>query len=424
MQKHYSKILFASLMLCACISISRAQTPGTLTIEYCQEHARNNYPLIKQFDLIDKSATYSISNANKAYLPQVSITAIEGYIINGLPSMVPGVPSENGSFKFIGIGQINQTIWDGGGTHVQKDMIKSSVEVEKANIEVSLYTIRERVNQLFFGLLAINEQLKQLDIQKQNLQRNLNKVKQSVDNGLGYTSDSDEVRVELLKIDQHADEFIYTRKSYIAMLALMIGEKLLEDIQLVKPVNSETALPSVINRPELSLYNYQRQLVEMQNKQSKASYMPKIGLLGLGVRLEPGASFGISTLQSLSIAGLNLSWNTSGLYRDKNTREQTTINLEKIQNQQETFLFNTNLQLVQQSNEIEKQNSILAKDTEIMNLRTSIKKSYEIKYQNGVCSVNDLILAVNAESEAGSNKILHEIQLMLSIFNYKTTSGN
>jgi outer membrane protein TolC len=411
------------IVLWTVANLAAAQPVSPLNLEHCQELARKNYPLIRQLDLIDKSTEYNISNANKAYLPQVSITAIEGYIINGLPSFAPGAPSDNGSFKFIGIGQINQTVWDGGGTKVQKDMIRTNADVEKASIEVSLFALRERVNQLYFGILVINEQLKQLDILKQNLERNISKVKLSAENGLAYNSDTDELKVEMLKVDQRVDEFLYTRKSFMAMLAIMTGEPLSENQVLDRP-ELDVSLPGTINRPELTLYNYQRQLAEQQIALSRVGYMPKIGLLGLGVRLAPGAQFGTQSLSSLSLAGINLSWNTMGLYRDKNNRNQAKVSLDRIQNQQETFLFNTNLQLTQQANDIDKQRSIVSKDTQIVALRTSIKKAYELKYQNGMCTVQDLILAVNAENEANSNKALHEVQLMSSICNYKTTSGN
>lgn len=397
-------------------------TLGQLSIEDCQEKARNNYPLIRQLDLIGKSAEYSISNANKAHLPQFSINAIGGYLINGLPA-APGTESENGTTKVILVGQLNQTIWDGGATKARKDIIQTNSDVEKANIEVALYTVKERVNQLFFSILIIDEQLRNVNILRQNLQRNLSRMKQSVDNGLAYTSDADELRVELLKIDQRKDEFTFTRKAYINMLGLLIGESLNENVQLTKPTLPETLSPE-IHRPELVLYSYQRNAAEEQNKQSKVNLMPKIGLLAFGVSINPGTKFGAGTLSSLSIAGVSASWNTAGLYLDKNIRQQTRINMDRIRNQEETFLFNTNLQATQQNNEIEKQKSILMKDDEIIALRSAIKKSYELKYQNGMCSVNDMILAVNTESEASSNKTLHEIQLMLSLYNYKTTTGN
>jgi outer membrane protein TolC len=227
----------------------------------------------------------------------------------------------------------------------------------------------------------------------------------------------------MLKVDQRVDEFLYTRKSFMAVLAIMTGEPLKEDQVLERP-ELDVSLPGAINRPELTLYNYQRQLAEQQTAMSRVGYMPKIGLLGLGVRLDPGAQFGTQSLSSLSLAGVNLSWNTMGLYRDKNNRNQAKVSLDRIQNQQETFLFNTNLQLTQQANDIDKQRSIISKDMQIVALRTSIKRAYELKYQNGMCTVQDLILAVNAENEANSNKALHEVQLMSSISNYKTTSGN
>lgn len=393
----------------------------TMTLEECQQSARENFPMIKQLSLLDKSLEFNISNANKAYLPQVSITAIEGYIFSGLPSFAPGGSSESG-FKFIGIGQINQTIWDGGATKAQKNILQASNEVDKSTIEVTAYAVRDRVNQLYFGVLLIEEQLRQLDLLRQNLERNLSKVKQSADQGLAYTSDADEVKVEMLKIDQRKDEFTYARRSYLLMLSLMTGKNVSQEQTLTRPAAPVGG--AEIRRPELTLYQSQRMLAEQQDKLSKVGYMPKVGLLALGVRLEPGASMGLNTLSSLSLAGINLSWNTAGLYRNKNNKALTKVTVDRIQNQQETFLWNTNIDLSRKRLDIEKQVSILSKDQEIIALRSSIKKAYELKYQNGVCTVQDLVVAVNAESEAISNKAMHEIQLLLSQYEQSHFSGN
>jgi hypothetical protein len=140
--------------------------------------------------------------------------------------------------------------------------------------------------------------------------------------------------------------------------------------------------------------------------------------------IQPGFAFGPEKLNSLAIAGLNLSWNTRGLYTTSNNRELSKINLDKINNQQETFLFNTNLQLSQQGSDIEKQKAILAKDDEIVKLKSNIKKGYEQKYQNGICTMNDLLLATSGESDAFATRAIHEIQLLMSVYAYKTTSGN
>lgn len=423
MRTMFTKVTLAFVLIIVFGTLS-AQV---LTIETCYEKAKQNYPLIKQYDLIDKSTEYTISNAGKAYLPQLSVTGIAGYIIKGLPSLAPSAAeTSEDKFQFIGIGQLNQTIWDGGATHSQKKIIKASAEVDKAGVDIALHNIHERVNQLFFGILLMDEQLKVQDILTENLNRNLNAIKLSNENGVAYSSDVDEVKVELLKVEQRVAEIQFVREGYINMLSLMMGEPLSSTSKFQKPiVESESDFDnSMINRPELNLYQFQRNQVEAQHALTRVSYMPKVGLLGVGIMIQPGFAFGPEKITSLAIAGLSLSWNTDGLYKSSNNRELSKISFDRINNQQETFLLNTKLQLTQQQSDIEKQRTIIEKDQQIVVLRSSIKNAYEQKYQNGMCTMNDLLLATNSETEARSNQVLHETQLLLSVYAYKTTSGN
>ena len=208
----------------------------TLSIDSCYALAIKNYPLIKQYELIEKTKEYTLSNAGKAYLPQVSLTAIEGYIFGGFTQLWT---SESGSnFKFIGLGQVNQTIWDGGATKTQKKIINAQSETDKANVDVALHDLKSRVNQLYFGILLVDEQLKQLEIQNTILSNNINRIKQLNDNGLAYKTDLDEIRVEQLKLNQQRTEFNYTRNGYVMMLSLLIGVKINEQTILQKPLVS------------------------------------------------------------------------------------------------------------------------------------------------------------------------------------------
>lgn len=407
------------------VTVFETLSAQVITLETCYEKAKQNYPLIKQYDLIDKSTEFTISNAGKAYLPQFSVTGIAGYIIKGLPSLAPSAAeTSEDKFQFIGIGQLNQTIWDGGATHSQKEIIKASAEVEKAEVDVTLHNIYERVNQLFFGILLMDEQLQLLNILTENFNRNLNAAKLSHENGVAYSSDVEEVKVELLKVEQRVAEIQFVREGYINMLSMMMGEPLRAANKFQKPIVESNFDNPVINRPELNLYQFQRAKIEAQHALTRVSYMPKVGLLGAGIVVQPGFAFGPEKINSLAIAGLSLSWNTDGLYKSSNNRELSKINLDRINNQQETFLFNTKLQLTQQRSDIEKQRTIIEKDQQIVVLKSSIKNAYEKKYQNGMCTMNDLLLATNGETEARSNQVLHETQFLLSVYAYKTTSGN
>lgn len=415
------------ILLCCSLAVNAfSQNTSQLNLDSCHVKAEKNYPLIKQYDLISKSLDYTISNANKAYLPHVSVTAIAGYILGGLPTItIPGqpAPSENKG-QMIGIGQINQVIWDGGATRAYKEIAKAGAEVDKAGIEVAMFNIRERVNQLYFGILVIDEQVKQLNIAKDNLNRNLSRVKLSRENGLAYQPDVDEVKAEVLNIEQKIIEFNFARKGYVEMLSYMTGEPLQETVSLEKPMMAETYTSLTNNRPELKLYANQMKLVEATSSIDKANIMPKIGLLGAGVMIQPGISFGAEKMNSLAVVGLSASWNTAGLYRSANNKQLNRIKEEKIMNQQETFTFTNNLQLKQAASEIEKHKAILAKDDEIVSLKGNIKNGYQVKYDNGMCTMNDVINAINKESEATGNQALHTVQLLMSLYNYKTISGN
>lgn len=394
-----------------------------LNLDSCYAMAKRNYPLVKQFALIEKSKEYSISNANKAYLPQLSLTAIGAYL-DGLPTVsVPG-QDEPSKTQFIGIAQLNQTIWDGGATRAQKNVIKANAEVDKANVEMNLQSLRARLNQIYFGILVIDEQVKHLDILTQNLQRNLNKIQLTKDNGYAFQSDVDEVKAEVLNIDQKKIEFKYARKGYVDMLSYLIGQPLSENVQLSKPAGMETYSTLTNNRAELKYYSNQRSLIEAKSSFNTVGNMPKVGLMGVGMMMQPGVAFGPTTFDHLTLIGVSASWNTGNLYKTSNNKQLDKIQSEVISNQQQTFEFNNNLQLKQATAEIEKQQAVLSKDNEIVTLKEGITKSYQLKYDNGVSSMNDLLTSMNRESEAKNNQALHNIQLLLSIYNYKTISGN
>jgi outer membrane protein TolC len=225
-------------------------------------------------------------------------------------------------------------------------------------------------------------------------------------------------------MDQKKIEFNYTRKGYVEMLSFLIGEKLNDNVQLEKPVVTESLETLTNNRPEFRLYSSQVKLIEAQSSINKVYNMPKIGLLGAGVLITPGANFGTDKLSSLALAGLSVSWNTGGLYKNSNNKNLDQVKIDRIINQQETFSFTNRLQLTQTTSEIEKQKAIIKNDDEIVKLKGDIKNSYQLRYDNGMCTMNDLINSINKENEALSNRAMHNVQLLMSMYNYKTISGN
>lgn len=398
---------------------------GQISLESCQSMARENYPLIKQYELIEKSQEYTLSNANKMYLPQLDVTIIGG-AISGLPSFSPPGTESSSSvdLNMISILQINQTLWDGGITKAKKEAIEANSEMEKAQLEVSLYALEDRVNNLYFGILLIDEQIEQLELLNTTLLRNKNRVEIAVENGTAYKSDIDEIRVEIINIEQKTDELQANRKAYISVLSAMVGKPIDENTKLSKPEVDEDLLVLENNRPEIKVFQQQDNLIEAQSKIDKSMLYPKIGLLGFGTFIQPGVEFGTSTLNNIFVGGLSLNWGLGELYTSGNNKKITEIKHQQVQTQRETFLFNTNLELTQTQIELQKYRGLLNKDKEILRLKSNIKNAYEVKYENGISTMSELLDRTNDESVAHQNLIVHEIQYLMKAYQYRNKSGN
>jgi outer membrane protein TolC len=322
------------------------------------------------------------------------------------------------------VAEISQVIWDGGVIRSQNKLTDASAEVEKQTLEVDLYTLKERVNQLFFGILLINEQLKQNDLLQKELQTAYDRVSAFMKNGVANEADLDVIRVEQLKVKQLRTGLTTSGKSYREMLSAFIKEPVTEETLLVKTDNILPAADPVNKRPELLLFDARRSLLENQRNALFAVNKPKIGAFLQGGYGKPGLNMLKNEFSPFYIGGIRLSWNFGGYYTLKNNLLKIDINQQSVDAQRETFLFNNNLVSLQQKNEISRVHEIITQDDEIIRLRTNIKHSAEAKVANGTLSVSDLVREINAENLAMQEKSIHEIQLMLLISNLKNTLNN
>ena len=405
--------------------INSIASSGQVRLEDCQQLARKNYPMIQQYELIEMTREYTLSNANKNYLPSLDVTVIGG-VISGFPSFsAPGEGSSSSSdMQLISVVQLNQPIWDGGITKAQKEVVQANSEIEKAELEISLYALEERINNLFFGILLIDEQISQLEILKSSMQINLDRVNIAVENGTAYKSDIDEIQVEMINIDQRMEELRSNRNAYVNVLGAMTGRNIEVSSNFERPVVEDDFMQMENNRPELRRFQSQEEMIQAQRQIDRSVLYPKIGLLGFATLIEPGIDFGASTINNIFVGGLSLNWSLDGLYRNGNNKKLTELNLQKVAVQKETFLFNNELELTQNRLDLNKYRNLVEQDREILELKTRIKDAYELKYENGISTMSELLNRTNDESAARQNLVIHEIQYLMKAFQYKNRTGN
>ena len=424
MNKMYKKPIFLAFTL-----FIAAQSYAQLTIEACYEKTRANYPLIKQYGLIEKSREYNSSNAVRAWLPHIQLSAKATYQSDvtqfpidfsqvPIPQMAEMKMPELTRDQYNATIEISQTLWDGGMIGAKRKMIQANADAEKAEVEMNLYALKERVNQLFFGILMCDAMLEQNQLFQDELQRNFEKITALVKNGLANQADIDAVKVEQLKAKQHFTQISYNRKAYLQMLSAFIGENLDENTSLQKP-NELLATSTEISRPELSFFDSKLLFFEASKKEIRADLMPKLGLFITGGYGKPGLNMFEDGFSAYYIGGVRLSWNIGGFYTSKNRQNMLISNRNAVAIQRETFLFNTSLNKLGKENEIEKYRQLLQSDEEIIQLRTSVKLATESRVANGTATVTDLMRDITAEAMAKQDKVLREIEMLQAIYGLK-----
>ncbi|MBQ7741811.1 MAG: TolC family protein [Bacteroidaceae bacterium] len=419
------RIIFGLLML---PMMAQAQT-----LEDCLQSAERNYPLIQQYGLIEKTTELTVANIQKGWLPQVTASARAT-----LQSDVTAFPDQMQSmYQTMGINMeglkrdqyrvgidIQQTVFDGGAIKSQKEIARQQGEVQAAQNEVNLYNVRKRVNEMYFGLLLLDEQIQLNKDLQEMLSANEKKLSSMLKGGTAAESDFLNVKAERLKAVQQATGLKAQRSALRRMLSAFCG---MEVKEAVKPTNS-VQYPIINNsRPELKAIDAQLRLADAQEKALDAALKPRLGVFAQGYYGYPGYNMFEDMMRrrfSLNgMIGASVTWNIGALYTRKNDKAKLNVQRSMFNVQRETFLFNNHLEQIQHNENIERYKKLMADDEEIITLLSSIRKAAESKLSHGIIDVNDLVKEINNENAAKVNGRIHEIEMLKEIYDLKYTTN-
>lgn len=421
-----NKTFLTTVFWLLAIGLVNAQS---LTLEECYQMAKANYPAIKKMDLIAKTSEYDLKNANKKFLPQLNITGQATYqsetvgFGDAMGALAGGVELPSLSKDQYKIqGEINQLLYDGCSNASQKELIKANKALQEQNLEANLYAINSRINNIFFSVLLMDAQLRQNEINKDNLQTQIQKTEAAYKNGVAFKSNVDELKAEIVNIEMAGTEYQSNRTAYLKMLSMFIGKEISDATQLEIP--DTEILNTSINRPELKAFELQKSVFEVQKKDLRSSYLPQVSAFFQGGYGRPTLNIIENKFGGWYMTGIRLNWSLGSLYTLSNKKNTLVLNQQSVDADKETFLFNTRLDLAQQDENVNKYVELIRKDEEAIGLRTSVTKSAEAQLSNGVITTHEYIQKLNAEYFAKQNKILHEIQLLQAKYNQKFITGN
>ena len=405
------------------------------TLDDCQQAAEKNYPLIQQYGLIEKTTQLTVANIQKGWLPQVSAQAQATYQsdVTAWPSEMKAMMSGMGidmkgltkdQYR-VGI-DVQQTIYDGGVIGSQKRIAREQGKMQAAQNEVYIYNVRKRVNEMYFGLLLLDEQIKLNTDLQTLLAGSERKLESMTKRGTAAESDLQSVKAERLNAVQKGTELVSQKQMLQRMLSTFCGIEV-NNIQKPQVKADGRNLTTGNQRPELKVLDAQISVLNAQERALNAALMPKVGVFAQGFYGYPGLNMFEDMMRhkwSLNgIIGTRVTWNIGALYTRKNDKAKLQLQRDMTESSREVFLFNNNLEQIQQNENIERYQKLMAHDGEIISLRQAVRKAAESKLAHGIIDVNDLVREINQENAACVQQSVHEIEMLKEIYDNKYTIG-
>ncbi len=414
------------------IIIILAVSAHAQTLEECQQAAEKNYPVIKRYDLIGRTTELTVSNLQKEWLPRITASAQATYqnAVAAWPESIKSVYQRMGldmkglkkdQYK-VGI-DVQQMLYDGGVISSQKRIARQEGKLQEVQNDVNQYQLRQRVNEMYFSLLLLNEQIRLNDDVKALLLSSEKKLAAMVKGGTAATSDYENVMAERLGAEQQNSSLKAQQQMLQRLLSVFCG---MEVNHLQKPKPAEVST-TTNNRPELSMFDSQIKLVEAKEKALNARLMPKLGLFAQGYYGYPGYNIFEDMMDRKwtlnGIVGIKMSWDLSAFYTHKNDRERLNMERKMAENAREVFLFNSRLDEIQHTEDVDRYQKMVQADEEIITLRTNVRKAAESKLAHGIIDVNSLLREINNENAAKAQQAIHEIDMLKEMYNLKYTNN-
>lgn len=407
-------------------SISGFSQEQSITLGKCLVQAEQQFPLLKQKGLYGSIADHNIKNIQTNFLPQANVNGQATWQseVTKIPIKIPNmnIPESNKDQYKLTL-DVNQLIFDAGATKRQEELEKINLALNQKGVDVELYHLRDRVSQIYYGILLLKENHDQLKVTQKDISERLERMDASIRNGIALRSGSAILRAEILKIGQALIEIHFNSDALIQSLMELTGLKLDESTKLEMPdLSTDTGQIAVV-RPDLKLLDLQQERLSGLDKLTATKLKPKLmgfGTLGYG---RPGLNMLSNTFGSYGIVGAKLSWNVWNWDQTKTERQVLNVQKSIIETQKENF--NQNLRVAVNSNlsEINKYKSLIETDNQIIQLRMEITKTSSSQLDNGVITPTDYLSDVNAELQARLNQKTHQVKLSQAKINYLITLG-
>ena len=422
----YKKLLPLIVLLFLYISPVRSQET-TFTLKDCYKTAYENYPNAKQKSYYKSINSLRLNNIGVNYLPQISFKGQVSYQsevtqleINNPMFQVPVLNKDQYKVSM----DVRQLLFDGGNTSSLKITESKQVAVDEQKVEVDLFTLKQKINDLYFAVLLLQEKKKVNELLVSDLKSRIAETESRIKNETMTVNNLYILQAQMLQTEQEIQNIENDKLGSLKMLSELIGSKISEPSVLSKPELQQITYDNDFSsRPEYKLFDFQKDQLNSYTDVVNSRVIPKISAFGQAGFGRPGLNMLDNSFKPFYMVGLNFTWNPVNWNSDNNEKQIYQINQKIVDSQKETFDKNLKVVLEKYKSDIGKYEDLIKKDEELISLREKIVAVTYSQLQNGTITSTVYLTELNNKTQSQLMLETHKVQLLQAKINYLTTKG-
>lgn len=262
-----------------------------VSLEELTNQAISNFGFDKNIETLNNINQFNIENADKNYLPQLNLGVQATYqsdvtsVPLSLPNMeIPSPPKE----QFKATLNVNQVIYDGNATKQQKVLIENVHQTEVLKFEDQKRSIKEKVSELFFAALSIQNTKDILQLKYDELNQREKSLQTAVDAGVLLNATLLEFQAEKLKLNNQLQNLEKQNQSVLMSLQSFTGVTINQDQKFTPPSFETLSELNFDERTDIKLLEANKQVLATQADMQGIKAKPKVMAFGTAGYGRPG----------------------------------------------------------------------------------------------------------------------------------------
>lgn len=400
-----------------------------VNIQQCRQKAVHQSPLQAQYDLLQQSMQLKKNNIGKRNLPDLKLSAQATYQsdvtkvdLNVPPQLNIDFPVPDKDQYKVAL-DINQVIYDGGTTAGLKELEDAEYEIQKEKLQLELYHLKERVNQIYFNILMLKKQGETLALLEETLNNKLKDLETARTYGTALTKDVNMLRSEVLQVRQQIRENEINLRTQLKILSDLTEEEYSTGTHFIMP-QIDTVSGTEIRRHEYKLFSLNQNKLSESSSVAGKKLMPGMYGFGQAGYGKPGLNMLSDKFDVFYIVGARLQWKFWDWNHTKTERKILNLQQDILETQKQDLVKNIRTELMNKELEMQKYRELIQMDNEIIKIKSDIAAVSSSQLDNGVITSSVYIEDVNAVHKAKLQREIHLIQLTKAGIEFSAAKGD